>query len=40
MDIKGGEQPLPKQNSISLKVSLSPMGFFQNVNLKGRERLH
>ena len=39
LDIKGGEQPLPKQNSISLKVSLSPMGFFQNANLKSLGQL-
>ena len=26
-----GAQPFPKQNSISLNVSLSPMGFAQNI---------
>ena len=39
LDLKDGEKPLPKQNSISLKVSLSPMGFFQNANLKSLGQL-
>ena len=32
--IKGGEQPLPNQKSMSLNVSLSRMGFFHKANLK------
>ena len=28
-----GEQPLPRKNNNSLKVSVSPMGFFQKSSL-------
>ena len=31
LDIKFGEQPFPKQNSISLKVSRSPIGLRQKA---------
>ena len=30
--MRSGEQPLPMENSINLKVPTSPMGFFQKVN--------